>query len=232
MSRNTVAIDFDGVIRPKDGKHHGRLHGEPLPGAEEGLRRLAQRYHVVIFTARSALGPVREWLHAHGLGEFAQTVTNVKPAAVAYLDDHAAPFTGWDDVEERIAKAASVRESDTVAPGPGLVRLRETVGYIHPRQPRDLFRALRRVLREGNYTLPDGRRVHFTDDQTLQDAADLYAVLSEHHTTGSPNLENQHAKRIVDSLQRGQHLPEVDIAMLYELLGKHQKAIGKYRQPG
>jgi hypothetical protein len=47
-----------------------------VPGAADGLRRLAERYHVVIFTARTALDPVRRWLAESKLLE-----ASAKPSA-------------------------------------------------------------------------------------------------------------------------------------------------------
>jgi hypothetical protein len=62
----TVAVDFDGVQHQKSGQFSDEVTGDPVPGAADGLRRLAERYHVVIFTARTALDPVRRWLAEHG----------------------------------------------------------------------------------------------------------------------------------------------------------------------
>lgn len=95
-----VAVDFDGVLRRKGPDFGDEVMGDPLPGAAEGLRRLAERYDVVIFTARTALDPVRRWLADHGMGGF--EVTHEKPPAEFYIDDHGFRFISWDDVEREL----------------------------------------------------------------------------------------------------------------------------------
>jgi hypothetical protein len=50
--RPTVAVDFDGVLHQKSGQFSDEVIGDPVPGAADGLKRLAERYDVVIFTAR------------------------------------------------------------------------------------------------------------------------------------------------------------------------------------
>lgn len=85
-------------------------------------------------------------------------------------------------------------------------------------------------VREGTYQTHDGRQVYFDDGkQSLQDAADLYAVLSENHKTGSPNVENQQALHILARLQSGDGLGELHIGTLTALLRKHGKAIAARR---
>jgi hypothetical protein len=72
--------------------------GPPMPGAVEGMKRLAVRNEVVIFTARGG-DPrhVEEWLRYYGI-PFSR-VTNIKEAAFdVILDDRAIRFTSWDAV--------------------------------------------------------------------------------------------------------------------------------------
>ena len=71
-----------------------------MHGAADGLRRLAKRNHVVIFTSRMTLDPVRRWLAAHKMGEF--EVTHEKPPAEFYIDYHGFHFTSWADVETKL----------------------------------------------------------------------------------------------------------------------------------
>ena len=101
----TVAVDFDGVLHQRSGRFSDQVTGDPIPGAAEGLRRLAERYDVVIFTARTALGPVRQWLTEHGMGGF--EVTHQKPPAEFYIDDHALHFTTWPNVENELLAASA-----------------------------------------------------------------------------------------------------------------------------
>lgn len=68
-----------------------------------GVRR-AERYDVVIFTARTALDPVRRWMAEHGMGGF--DVTHEKPAAEFYIDDHGLRFKSWADVESELLETS------------------------------------------------------------------------------------------------------------------------------
>jgi hypothetical protein len=88
------------------------------------------------------------------------------------------------------------------------------------------------ALREAAYELPDGRAVWYDDGrESLQDAADVYAVLPETLTaTGSPNLENLQARHILDRLQTGQGLGEVHIATLRGLLSKYRAQVDALRR--
>jgi hypothetical protein len=61
---------------------------------------LAERYHVVIFTARTALDPVRRWLAEQGTDGF--EVTHEEPPAEFYIDDHGFHFTSWGEVESKL----------------------------------------------------------------------------------------------------------------------------------
>ena len=87
--RKSVAIDFDGVIRNKE-------TDGPVDGALEGIAKLLEKNDVVIFTARDDLESVRIWLEDHHFPKM--KVTNRKPVAKAYLDDHAVRFEGsWQE---------------------------------------------------------------------------------------------------------------------------------------
>lgn len=86
-------------------------------------------------------------------------------------------------------------------------------------------------MREAAYSLPDGSAVWYDDSRTsLQDAADLYAVVPEKASSGSPNLENLQARHILDRLQTGQGLGETHIATLRGLLKKHKGKIDALRR--
>ena len=79
----TVAVDFDGVLHQRSGRFSDQVTGDPVPGAADGLRRLAERYDVVIFPARTALEPGRRWLPAHGMGGFEVTTSNYPPSSIS-----------------------------------------------------------------------------------------------------------------------------------------------------
>ena len=83
--QNVLALDFDGVLRSKS-------DNSSVPGALEAIRGLQEEYEVVIFTARDDLDWVRNWLEDSGFPRM--KVTNKKPVAFAYIDDHAVRFDG------------------------------------------------------------------------------------------------------------------------------------------
>lgn len=107
----TVAVDFDGVIHTYEkGWQDGSIYGEFVPGAVEGLSRLASSYAVFIHTTRNA-HQVARWIEDKSGRAFECTtrvprsgfwnqrgyllVTNRKLPAVAYIDDRAVRFTTW-----------------------------------------------------------------------------------------------------------------------------------------
>lgn len=107
--KTTLAVDFDGVIhRYSQGWQDGRIYDPPVEGAMEGLLRLGQRHRVVVHTSRTNIEEVRQWIH-HQLAAYLEQpmesealafleVTNIKPKAIAYIDDRAIRFTHWPDV--------------------------------------------------------------------------------------------------------------------------------------
>jgi hypothetical protein len=103
---STVGVDFDGV-----GWQDGSIYDEPVPGALEALRALLETYAVFIFTSRSDLRAVGDWVrdrldvpvlvaHRDCPREFWDLrgmvyITNRKLPAVAYIDDRAIRFVNW-----------------------------------------------------------------------------------------------------------------------------------------
>ena len=115
--RKTIAIDFDGVIHQYDrGWYDGEIYGEPVPGAFEMMAKLQQDYDLYILTTRATpetwyrtngmtvfgVEAIRQWLEDKGAGEKLVNIpiTNVKRAAIAYIDDRAVRFTNWPDVRK------------------------------------------------------------------------------------------------------------------------------------
>jgi 5'(3')-deoxyribonucleotidase len=93
----TLAIDFDGVLRPS--------FGEPsddtgmVPHALDAVHELQERFRIVVHTCRArdpaGADMVGKWLRARGI--HVDEVTALKPDAVAYIDDRAVRFCGWED---------------------------------------------------------------------------------------------------------------------------------------
>lgn len=103
----TIAVDFDGVIhRYLQGWNNGIISHPPVDGAFENIRKLrAEGYQVVIHTTRAdspeRIDAVKEWLIFWDGGDIAELeITNVKPKAIAYIDDRAVRFTNWDDIRK------------------------------------------------------------------------------------------------------------------------------------
>lgn len=104
----TVAVDFDGVIHAySKGWYDGTIYDNPVMGSHNAIEQLQCEYAVAIFTTRDA-NQVAEWLRKKRFGDVTTVwtppfwndrehllVTNVKPAAIAYIDDRAIRFVDW-----------------------------------------------------------------------------------------------------------------------------------------
>lgn len=91
-----VCLDFNGVLDTYTGWVGGGVGTEygPRPGVQEFLEQLnARGYRPVILTAIKP-SDVMDWLRRYGLWDLIHDVTNVKPPAVAYIDDRAICFDG------------------------------------------------------------------------------------------------------------------------------------------
>lgn len=105
MVRKTIAVDFDGVIA--DG-HRVDLHKVRLmPGVREALDEFkAMGYDLVVFTCRCNFEGgkefVEDFLRLHGLDSYFREVTNVKPVAAYYIDDHGVRFHNWRNAVDTV----------------------------------------------------------------------------------------------------------------------------------
>jgi hypothetical protein len=103
-----VCIDFDGVIHDNyDGFGDGTIYGPIIPGSSEAIKKLAQKYDIIIFTAKAKSDRplingktgaelVRKWLEKHNLAQYVKDITSEKPRALVYIDDKAIRFTDWE----------------------------------------------------------------------------------------------------------------------------------------
>jgi hypothetical protein len=105
--KNNIAIDFDGVIHNFDkGYHDGTCYGEPIKGSIESIKKLSEKYKIIIFTAKAKSDRplvngktgkqlVSEWLDKYGILEFVHEITSEKPRAFLYVDDNGFRFVNW-----------------------------------------------------------------------------------------------------------------------------------------
>jgi hypothetical protein len=108
-----VCIDFDGVIHDNyDGFGDGTIYGPIIEGSSEAIKKLAQKYNIIIFTAKAkpdrplingktGAELVREWLDKHDLGQYVKEITSEKPRALVYIDDKAIRFTDWNSAMDQ-----------------------------------------------------------------------------------------------------------------------------------
>jgi len=91
-----LAIDFDGVLH--DYKHpvKGRRMGAPIPGAKEAMQALRHN-RLIIHTVRGdSPQHIEDWCKYYEIPY--HEVTNIKPKADYYIDDHGIKFTNWQEV--------------------------------------------------------------------------------------------------------------------------------------
>ena len=104
-----LAIDFDGVIHTFDkGWYDGTCYGEPNEGSLEAIKKLAESYTIIIFTAKAKPSRplvngktgtelVEEWLTKHDVMQYVKEITSEKPRSQIYIDDKGYHFENWQD---------------------------------------------------------------------------------------------------------------------------------------
>lgn len=96
-----VCVDLDGVLAQYDGWKGVEHIGEPIPGAQDFTRQLADKYLVIVYTTRcnhevnegktrsELLALVRDWLTRHGFVWHQIYMGAGKPLCKAFIDDRA-----------------------------------------------------------------------------------------------------------------------------------------------
>jgi len=113
--KNTLAIDFDGVIHGNSkGFFDGTIYDDPIHGTKEALELLSGMYSkIIIFTCKamdrrplingkSGVELIWDWLKKHNLNQYIYDVTAEKPVAVAYVDDKGIRFNNWEDTISKL----------------------------------------------------------------------------------------------------------------------------------
>lgn len=126
--RPTVCLDLDGVLVDRTYARGGEELGDPIDGAVEFTRALAEQADIVIHTARlsgRSAGPgvgeaqaeqrrreerIRLWLDLHGFAYQEIALDVGKPIAAAYVDDRGVSCRPMDDGPRAFEEAlAAVR---------------------------------------------------------------------------------------------------------------------------
>ena len=110
--KNTIAIDFDGVIHKNSkGFHDGTIYDDVIEGSYESLEEISKKYKIVLFTCKAnpnrpkvnektGIELVEEWLREHDMYKFVDRVVWGKPNAKFYIDDKGIRFTNWKQTLE------------------------------------------------------------------------------------------------------------------------------------
>jgi SPP1 gp7 family putative phage head morphogenesis protein len=94
LHKPTLAIDFDATLQVQHPDDPTALT-EPVDGAIEALRQLAEDFDLIIFSARDDFEPIWKWLQDHQATAYITDVTNIKPQqAHEFIDDRNVTFTG------------------------------------------------------------------------------------------------------------------------------------------
>lgn len=106
-SKQTIAIDFDGVLHEYLSPWSGAtvVRDGPVRGAQQAVADYLERFEVVVFSTRAhqegGVEAMRAWLTEHGFPAGLKIWTEPgKPPAIVYIDDRAYRFEGvWPSVE-------------------------------------------------------------------------------------------------------------------------------------
>lgn len=101
--KDVIAVDFDGVIHDWKNPLEGRRMGAPIKGTKEALTKLKETYEVVVFTVwgdEKGQKTITDFMNYYELPF--DRITNIKPQAVAYIDDKGIKFTNWQEVLQLI----------------------------------------------------------------------------------------------------------------------------------
>jgi len=102
----SIALDFDGVLHA-DNHPYGEF-GPVKFGARDAVRQFQKDgFKCIVHTARKDLTEVEKWLLRNGFPKM--EVTNIKPGADVYVDDHGYRLEQWSeytiDTIKRLAKS-------------------------------------------------------------------------------------------------------------------------------
>lgn len=106
----TICFDFDGVFNTyKNGwKGETVIEDPPFDGIEDELKKLKEKYDIVIYSARAATQSGRtailKWLEKYNLYSYIDVISEYKPRASVYVDDRGFYFDGnWKGLADKIS---------------------------------------------------------------------------------------------------------------------------------
>lgn len=120
--KNTIAIDFDGVIhKNSNGFFDGTVYDDPIPGTKKALEFLSKKFSkIIIFTCKAmekrplingktGVELIWEWLKKYELDQYIYDITVEKPVAAMYIDDNVIRFNTWKETIKEIKKFTDTR---------------------------------------------------------------------------------------------------------------------------
>lgn len=122
--KKVIAVDFDGVIHEySDGWKDGEIYDDPIPGVQDALKKLQDKFRIVIFSTRNhdrtikgekqsnQVSDMREYMEKHEIPFDEIYQGNGKPIAKLYIDDNAYRFEGdWDKSLPEVEKILGENE--------------------------------------------------------------------------------------------------------------------------
>ena len=114
--KNTLAIDFDGVIHKYSKGFQGldNAYDPPMEGAKEGLEELIrQGYKLKILSSRPKAA-IYPWLKKYGMDHLIDDVSNHKFPATVYIDDRGFHFQGWEHTIKTINNHPKTKTKENV----------------------------------------------------------------------------------------------------------------------
>tara|TARA_B100001769_G_scaffold270751_1_gene262455 strand:- start:926 stop:1876 length:951 start_codon:yes stop_codon:yes gene_type:complete len=96
--KNTISIDFDGVIHKYSKGFQGldNAYDPPMDGAIEGIQQLFQEGYILKILSSRPKEVIYPWLEKYNLTGYITEVSNHKFPATIYIDDRGFLFKNWN----------------------------------------------------------------------------------------------------------------------------------------